>query len=123
MKVLIKSEVGEVRETRRIEKKNEVVRAEDKQRNRVSQVRLGEEEHGENEEDREAGASTEAAHEGEALTACPLQEAGRKTGKNEEQVWDPSMAYSLSLAIPGGQEDCRQCAGRQVWTEKSIMSS
>lgn len=78
MKVLIKSEVGEVRETRRIEKKNEVVRGEDKQRNRGSQVRLGEEEHGENEEGREAGASTEAAHGGEALTACPLQEAGRR---------------------------------------------
>lgn len=46
MKVLIKSEVGEVRETRRI-KKNEVVRGEDKQRNRGSQMRLGEEEHGE----------------------------------------------------------------------------
>ena len=70
MKVLIKSEVGEVRETRRI-KKNEVVRGEDKQRNRGSQVRLGEEEHGENEEGREAGASTEAAHGGEALTADP----------------------------------------------------
>lgn len=80
MKVLIKSEVGEVREKRRI-KKNEVVRGEDKQRNRGSQVRLGEEEHGENEEGREAGASTEAAHGGEALTADPC----KKQGDGEDQ--------------------------------------
>ena len=50
------------------------MREEDKQRNRGSQVRLGEEERGEDGEGREAGASTEAAHLGEALRARPLQE-------------------------------------------------
>lgn len=82
-------------------------------------MRLGEEEHGENGEGREGGASTEAAHLGKALRARPLQETETK---NKEQVWDPSMAYSLSLVLEG-QEDSRQCAGRQVWTEKSVMSS
>lgn len=37
-------------------------------------MRLGEEEHGENGEGREGGASTEAAHLGKALRARRLQE-------------------------------------------------
>lgn len=44
-------------------------------------VRLGEEEHGENEEGREAGASTEAAHGGEALTAAPAR--SRENGEDQ----------------------------------------